>query len=75
MGFKRRKIAVIGAGFTGATTALMLAQKELGDVVLLDLPNQKNPTMGKALDLLEAGPVQKFNVNIAGTSEDRKSVV
>jgi|SRR5579875_1624968 len=69
MGFKRRKIAVIGAGFTGATTALMLAQKELGDVVLLDLPNQKNPTMGKALDLLEAGPVQKFNVNIAGTSD------
>ncbi|WP_066368765.1 malate dehydrogenase [Neobacillus fumarioli] len=69
MGFKRRKIAVIGAGFTGATTALMLAQKELGDVVLLDLPNQKNPTMGKALDLLEAGPVQKFNVNITGTSD------
>lgn len=69
MGFKRRKIAVIGAGFTGATTALMLAQKELGDVVLLDIPNQTNPTMGKALDLLEAGPVQKFNSNITGTSE------
>lgn len=69
MGFKRRKIAVIGAGFTGATTALMLAQKELGDVVLLDIPNQTNPTMGKALDLLEAGPVQKFNVNITGTSD------
>lgn len=69
MGFKRRKIAVIGAGFTGATTALMLAQKELGDVVLLDIPNQTNPTMGKALDLLEAGPIQKFNVNITGTSD------
>jgi malate dehydrogenase len=69
MGFKRRKIAVIGAGFTGATTALILAQKELGDVVLLDIPNQTNPTMGKALDLLETGPVQKFNVNITGTSD------
>jgi malate dehydrogenase len=69
MGFKRRKIAVIGAGFTGATCALMLAQKELGDVVLLDIPNLKKPTIGKALDLLEAGPVQKFNVNITGTSD------
>ncbi|MDQ0199476.1 malate dehydrogenase [Neobacillus ginsengisoli] len=69
MGFKRRKIAVIGAGFTGATTALMLAQKELGDVILLDIPNQTNPTLGKALDLLEAGPVQKFDVNIIGTSD------
>ena len=69
MGFKRRKIAVIGAGFTGATTALMLAQKELGDVILLDIPNQTNPTMGKALDLLEAGPIQKFNVKITGTSD------
>jgi malate dehydrogenase len=69
MGFKRRKIAVIGAGSTGATTALMLAQKELGDVVLLDIPSQKSPTVGKALDLLETGPVQKFNVNITGTSD------
>lgn len=69
MGFKRRKIAVIGAGATGATTALMLAQKELGDVVLLDIPSQKSPTVGKALDLLETGPVQKFNVNIIGTSD------
>jgi malate dehydrogenase len=69
MGFKRRKIAVVGAGFTGATTALMLAQKELGDVILLDIPSQKNPTLGKALDLLETGPVQKFDVNITGTSD------
>ena len=36
---KRKKISVIGAGFTGATTAFMLAQKELGDVVLLDIRN------------------------------------
>jgi malate dehydrogenase len=69
MGFKRRRIAVVGAGFTGATTALMLAQKELGDVILLDIPNQTNPTKGKALDLLEAGPIQKFDVNITGTSD------
>nr|WP_263327204.1 malate dehydrogenase [Neobacillus sp. Marseille-Q6967] len=68
MAFTRRKIAVIGAGFTGATAALMLAQKELGDVVLVDIPSQSNPTKGKALDMLEAGPVQGFNSRITGTS-------
>ncbi|MHC0036409.1 malate dehydrogenase [Pseudoneobacillus sp. C159] len=68
MAFKRRKIAVIGAGFTGATAALMLAQKELGDIVLVDIPSQTNPTKGKALDMLEASPVQGFNANITGTS-------
>lgn len=68
MTFKRNKIAVIGAGHTGATTALMLAQKELGDVVLLDLPNVEDPTKGKALDMLEASPIQRFNSRITGTS-------
>jgi malate dehydrogenase len=68
-GIKRRKISVIGAGFTGATTALMAAQKELGDVVLVDIPNLENPTKGKALDMLEASPVQGFDANIIGTSD------
>lgn len=66
--FKRKKFAVIGAGFTGATTAFLLAQKEMGDVVLVDIPDQKNPTKGKALDMLEAGPVEKFNGKVTGTS-------
>lgn len=39
MTFKRRKMAIIGAGFTGATAALMLAQKELGDLVIVDIPS------------------------------------
>jgi len=65
---RRKKITVVGAGFTGATTALMLAQKELGDVVLLDIPQLENPTKGKALDMLEAGPVQGFDSQIVGTS-------
>ncbi|MCC5803830.1 malate dehydrogenase [Rossellomorea vietnamensis] len=68
MSFKRRKIAVIGAGFTGTTAALMLAQKDLGDIVIVDIPSQTNPTKGKALDMLEAGPVQRFNARISGTS-------
>ncbi|MEH7333102.1 malate dehydrogenase [Neobacillus drentensis] len=69
MSFKRKKIAVIGAGFTGTTAALMVAQKELGDVVLLDIPSQNDPTKGKALDILEASPVQGFDANITGTSD------
>lgn len=68
MAFKRAKIAVIGAGYTGATVALMAAQKELGDVVLLDIPEQENPAKGKALDMLETGPIQRFNSKIIGTS-------
>ena len=68
MTMKRKKISVIGAGFTGATTAFLLAQKELGDVVLVDIPQMENPTKGKALDMLEASPVQGFDANITGTS-------
>ncbi|MDV2885905.1 malate dehydrogenase [Alkalihalophilus pseudofirmus] len=74
MAIKRRKISVIGAGFTGATTALMVAQKELGDVVLVDIPQLEGPTKGKALDMLESTPVQGVDSNIIGTSsyEDTK---
>ncbi|CAG9608872.1 malate dehydrogenase [Pseudoneobacillus rhizosphaerae] len=74
MSFNRKKVSVIGSGFTGATTAFMLAQKELADVVLVDIPQMENPTKGKALDMLEAGPVQGFDANITGTSnyEDTK---
>ncbi|WP_078414011.1 malate dehydrogenase [Priestia abyssalis] len=68
MTMKRKKISVIGAGFTGATTAFLLAQKELGDVVIVDIPQLENPTKGKALDMLEASPVQGFDANIIGTS-------
>ena len=68
MAIRRKKITVVGAGFTGATTALMLAQKELGDIVLIDIPQLENPTKGKALDMLEAGPVQGYDSNIIGTS-------
>jgi malate dehydrogenase len=65
--FKRKKFAVIGAGNTGTTIALMMAQKELGDIVLVDIPSLQNPTKGKALDLLESSPIQKFDCTIIGT--------
>ncbi|MCY7438951.1 malate dehydrogenase [Bacillus altitudinis] len=68
MANKRKKVSVIGAGFTGATTAFLTAQKELADVVIVDIPQLENPTKGKALDMLEASPVQGFDANITGTS-------
>lgn len=68
MTMNRKKVSIVGGGFTGATTALMLAQKELADVVLVDIPDMENPTKGKALDMLEAGPVQGFDARVIGTS-------
>jgi malate dehydrogenase len=68
MALKRKKITVVGGGFTGATTAFLLGLKELGDVVIVDIPQAENPTKGKALDMLESSPVEGFNVNIVGTA-------
>ena len=68
----RPKISIIGAGNVGATTAYWIASKELGDVVLLDIID--GMPQGKSLDLLEAAPVEGFDVNIKGTNnyEDTK---
>lgn len=65
---ERRKISVIGAGFTGATTAFIAAAKELGDIVLVDIPQSESPTKGKALDMMEATPVLGVDTKITGTS-------
>ncbi|MFD2829102.1 malate dehydrogenase [Corticicoccus populi] len=65
----RKKISVIGAGFTGATTAFIAASKELGDVVLVDIPQVEKPTQGKALDMLEAMPVLGTDSKVTGTSD------
>ncbi|MBM7644790.1 malate dehydrogenase [Scopulibacillus daqui] len=73
MTIKRKKISVIGAGFTGATTAFLVAQKELGDVVLVDIPQLDGPTKGKALDMLESTPILNANVNIVGTSDYKET--
>src|SRR5690625_7625988 len=74
MAIKRNKISVIGSGFTGATTALYRAQKEHGVVVRVDIRNMEKPTKGKALDMLQASPVQGYDANIMGTAnyEDTK---
>lgn len=66
MAHKRNKIAVIGAGFVGSTTAHWAAQKELGDVVILDI--NEGTAIGKALDLAQAGPIEMFDTKVKGTS-------
>lgn len=67
MAHKRKKIAVIGAGFVGSTAAHWAAQKELGDVVLLDI--NEGAAKGKALDLFEASPVEQFDSKVTGTAD------
>jgi len=62
----RNKITVVGAGFVGATAAHWAAAKELGDVVLVDIV--EGVPQGKSLDLLQASPVEGFNVNVVGTN-------
>lgn len=66
---KRAKISVIGAGNVGATAAHWAAAAELGDVVLLDIPEAGDMPKGKALDLAQAGPIMKFDARITGTSD------
>ncbi len=65
----RRKVTVVGAGFVGATTAQRIAEKNLADVVMIDIPEKEGPTKGKALDMLEAAPLVGFEAHIEGTSD------
>lgn len=66
---KRAKISIIGAGNVGATTAHWAAAAELGDIVLLDIPEAGDMPRGKALDLFEASPVFGFDAAIKGTCD------
>jgi len=66
---KRAKITIVGAGNVGATTAHWCAAAELGDVVLLDIPQTENMPKGKALDLFQAGPIMDFDAHITGTTK------
>lgn len=67
MSLKRKKITVVGGGFVGATCAHWIAAKELADVVLVDII--EGMPQGKGLDLLEAGPVEGFDVHVVGTND------
>lgn len=62
----RKKITIVGAGNVGATAAHWAAERELGDIVLVDIV--EGTPQGKALDLMEARPVEGFDVNIIGSN-------
>ena len=62
----RKKITIVGAGNVGATAAHWAAEKELGDIVLVDII--EGMPQGKALDLMESRPVEGFDVTITGTN-------
>jgi len=65
----RAKISIIGAGNVGATTAHWCAAAELGDIVLLDIPQVGDMPKGKALDLMQASPIVGFDSTIVGTND------
>ena len=64
----RKKIALIGAGQIGGTLALLAGQKDLGDVVLFDIPQAEGTAKGKALDIAQLSPVAGFDANYSGSS-------
>ena len=64
----RKKIALIGGGQIGGNLALLAAQKELGDVVIFDIPQSEGMVKGKALDLMQLRPHDGYDSNIIGTS-------
>lgn len=66
---RRAKISIIGAGAVGATCAHWAAAKELGDIVLLDIPEKLGSTQGKALDLAQSSPIERFDARITGTDD------
>jgi malate dehydrogenase len=63
----RNKLTVVGAGNVGANCAVWAAKKELGDIVLVDIA--EGVPQGKALDLMQAGPVEGYGVSITGAND------
>jgi malate dehydrogenase len=63
----RNKLTVIGAGHVGANCAVWAAKKELGDIVLVDVV--EGVPQGKALDLMQGGPVEGYGVSVTGAND------
>ncbi len=62
----RNKITIVGAGFVGATATHWIAEKEIGDIVLIDII--EGMPQGKSLDLVEASPIKGFDTRVLGTN-------
>ena len=65
---KRKKISLIGGGQIGGNLALLSVQKELGDVVIYDIPNAEGMIKGKALDISQLSPLDGYDSRVIGTS-------
>jgi malate dehydrogenase len=67
----RKKITLIGGGQIGGNLALLCAQKELGDVVIYDIPQAEGMIKGKALDISQLTPLDGYDSNIIGSSDPK----
>lgn len=65
----RPKIALIGGGQVGGNIALLSAQKELGDIVIIDIPQAENFIKGKALDISQLLPLDGYDSKLSGSSD------
>jgi malate dehydrogenase len=65
----RPKITVVGAGNVGASCAAWMAERDLGDIVLVDIPAMKDMPKGKALDMQQVGPISGYNTRLTGTTD------
>jgi malate dehydrogenase len=65
----RPKIALIGGGQVGGNIALLSAQKELGDIVIIDIPQAENFIKGKALDISQLLPHDGYDAKLTGSSD------
>ena len=65
----RKKLALVGGGQIGGNLALLAVQKELGDVVIYDIPQAEGMTKGKALDIMQLRPHDGFDGNLEGSSD------
>ena len=63
----RKKIGLVGGGQIGGILALLAAQRELGDVVVVDIPDKESFVKGKALDIMESTPVLGCDADVSGT--------
>ena len=66
---RRPKIAIVGGGNVGSSCALWAASKELGDIVVVDIPQAEGVIKGRMLDLAQCGPVELFDSKITATTD------
>ena len=66
---KRHRIALVGAGQIGGTLALLAGLKELGDIVLVDVPQVEGMPQGKSLDIAQAGPIEGYDAAVKGATD------